>query len=463
MKQRNSKKHDVVIIGGGPAGAASAMFLAREGIQSLIIEFKPFPRFHIGESLTGMGGKVLRDLGLDSEMYKRKHPTKQGVNVFGNSPRGSWFVPVTGRDENWVLFDWDTWQVRRSDFDKMMLDEAISRGASLLPAKVTKPLRNDDGSVRGVEVRMADGGIQEIESEVLLDCSGQATFLASSGVTGPKYLGNYDKQIAIFSQVTGAIRDNGGTREIHPDNTVILYQKKFHWAWFIPLDEEVVSVGVVSPRAYIQDKKESRRDFLIRELHEVHPELKRRIPEIKLVEDVHVIPNYSYQVNEFCGKGFICIGDAHRFIDPIFSFGVTVAMREAQVAAPLIKAYLEGANRDKVNPFAEHQLFAEKGADVLEDMIDFFWEQPFKFAFMVHLRYRDLITDMFAGRIYERQPSTGVIEIRKLLNRQEERERSYEKQDLYSLPIGSRYHPERAPIWEPNSPIQTTEDWMGPR
>jgi flavin-dependent dehydrogenase len=439
------------------------MFLRREGIEPLIIEHKTFPRYHIGESMTGAGGKVLRDLGLDAEMYRRKHPTKQGVRVFGNSPKGSWFVPVTGRDENWELFDWDTWQVRRSDFDKMMLDEAVARGATLLHARATRPLRNDDGSVRGVEVRMDDGGVQEIESQVLLDCSGQATFLASHKVTGPKFLGSYDKQIAIFSQVSGAIRDNGGTRETHPDNAVILYQKKFHWAWFIPLDDQVVSVGIVSPRATFLDRKESTHDFLVRELHERHPELKRRIPEVKLVEDVHVIPNYSYQVNEFCGKGFICIGDAHRFIDPIFSFGLTVAMREAQFAAPVIKAYLEGANRDKANPFADHQLFCEKGADVLEDMIDLFWEQPFTFAFMVHLRYVDQITDMFAGRIYERQPSPGIVEIRKLLKRHEERERSYQQRDLYSLPIGSRYHPERAPIWEPNSPIQTTEDWMGPR
>jgi flavin-dependent dehydrogenase len=370
---------------------------------------------------------------------------------------------VTGRDENWSLFEWDTWQVRRSSFDKMLLDEALGRGATLLPARATKILRNDDGSVRGVQVHMADGGSQDIESEMLLDCSGQATFLAGSGVTGPKYLGSYDKQIAIFSQVVGAIREDGGTRQTHPDNTIILYKDKYHWAWFIPLDKEVVSVGVVSPRAYFQDKKESRRDYLVRELHELHPELKRRIPEVKLVEDVHVIPNYSYQVKEFCGKGYICIGDAHRFIDPIFSFGVTVAMREAQFAAPIIKAYLEGKNRDKANPFADHQLACEKGADVLEDMIDFFWEQPFKFAFMVHQRYPDLITDMFAGRIYERQPSAGIVQIRKQLGRHEERDRSYEMGDLYSTPIGSRYHPERAAIWEPNSPIQSTEDWMGPR
>ena len=464
-------KTDVLIVGGGPAGAASAMFLLREGIKPLILEQESFPRYHIGESMTGAGGKVLRDLGMDEEMYNRKYPTKQGVKVFGRSERGSWFVPVTGRDENWNLFDWDTWQVRRSHFDKMMLDEAVSRGTTLMRGKALNPLRNGDHAIRGARVSMADGGIQEIESEVLLDCSGQATWLANlGGVTGPKYLGAYDKQIAIFSQVAGAIRDpgldrTGKNRDQNKDNTLIFYASKYYWAWFIPLDDEVVSVGIVIPAAYFLEKKESRREFLIRELRELHPALSRRIPEIKLVEDVHVIPNYSYQVKAFCGKGFLCIGDSHRFIDPIFSFGLTVAMREAQFAAPAIKAYLEGADRDALNPFARHQLFCEKGIDVLEDVLDSFWEHPAAFALFVYLRYPEFMTDMFAGRIYEteRQPSPALFAFRKLLGREGQRESSYENEDLYSIPIGSRYHPERAAIWETNSPVETTEQWMGPR
>jgi flavin-dependent dehydrogenase len=437
----------------------------REGINPIIVEAETFPRYHIGESLTGAGGKVLRDMGLEAEMYRRKYPTKQGVKVYGQSTRGTWFVPVTGRDENWQLFEWDTWQVRRSDFDKMLLDEAVARGATLLYGKAVKPLMKD-GVVCGAQIRMADGGLQDIKSDMLLDCTGQATWLANyGGVTGPKYLGAYDKQIAIFSQVANTIRDDEGTRETHPDNTLIFYQKKYHWSWFIPLDKEVVSVGVVIPAAYFLDKKESKRDFLVRELSELHPELKRRIPEPELVEDVHVIPNYSYQVKNYCGKGFMCIGDSHRFLDPIFSFGVTVALREAQFAAPVIRSYLEGANRDKANPFADYQLFGEKGIDILEDVLDCFWENPLAFALFVHQRYTEYMTDMFAGRIYghERQPSPALFAFRKLMHRGDERDRSYESEDLYSIPIGSRFHPERAPIWMANSSVDTTEEWLGPR
>ena len=458
-------KTDVVIVGGGPAGSASSMFLARQGIKSVIVEQERFPRYHIGESLTGGGGQVLRELGLADEMYRRKYPCKQGVKVYGHSKAGSWFVPVTGRDADWKLFPWDTWQVRRSDFDKMMLDEAVNRGATLVPGKALKPIVQNGGTIKGVQIRPADSETtMDIEADVLMDCSGQATWLANlGGFTGPKYLGSYDKQIAIFSQVVNTIRDNGTTRDQHKDNTVILYASKYHWAWFIPLDDEVVSVGIVVPSAYFLEKKESLHDFYVRELHQIHPELKRRVPEIKLVESVHVIPNYSFQVKRFCGKGFICVGDAHRFVDPIFSFGVTMAMWESQLAAPRVKAYLNGEGRDKANPFADHQLYCEKGIDGLEDLIDCFWEKPLAFALLVYERYKDYITDMFATRIYDHQPSPALDEFRKLLNREGLREKSYETEDMYSVPIGSRFHPERAAIWEANAPVQTTEKWLGPR
>ena len=138
-------------------------------------------------------------------------------------------------------------------------------------------------------------------------------------------------------------------------------------------------------------------------------------------------------------------------------------MREAQFAAPLIKRYLGGTRPNLANPFADYQLFCEKAIDVLEDVLDAFWEHPFAFALFVHTRYTDYMTAMFAGRIYEPQPSPALHAFRKLLKREGMREQSYELEGLYSIPIGSRYHPERAAIWEPKSEIESTELWMGAR
>ena len=411
-------KTDVLIVGGGPGGATAAMFLMREGIKPIILEQESFPRFHIGESMTGEAAQVLRRLGFEDEMIRRKHPVKHGVRVFGTSGVNSWYIPVAARDKEWNLSLASTWQVRRSEFDVMMLKEAEARGATIMQGTATKPLLADDGAVRGVTVRWPDGKSETIETEVVLDCSGMATFLANQRVTGPKYVGSYDKQIAFFAHVTGAIRDTRTSGEEARSNTLIFYQNKYHWAWFIPIDEDVVSMGLVTPRAAFVETKQSPEEFFRNMIPAINPDLRRRVADMKLIEKVHVIPNYSYQVRRFCGKGFICIGDAHRFIDPIFSFGLSATMREAEFAAPAVRAYLEGKERDKANPFAEHQLFCEKGIDNLEDMVDMFWEQPFAFAIFVHNRYRGELIDAFAGRIYEneRQPSAAIVAFRKLLN-----------------------------------------------
>ena len=340
----------------------------------------------------------------------------------------------------------------------MMLEEAQKRGATLIRGTAKKALRTDDGGVRGVTMERPDGTTEDIEAKVVLDCSGMATFLANQKVTGPKYVGSYDKQIAFFAHVKGAVRDSGTAGETAKDNTLIFYKKKFHWSWFIPVDDEVVSLGLVVPTAEFQAQKKTREDFFRSYLPEINPELKRRTQDIEFVEDVHVIPNYSYQVRGFCGKGFICIGDAHRFIDPIFSFGLSATVREAEFAIPHVIAYLNGQNHDAANPFDAHQRFVEKGTDNLEDMVDLFWEQPFAFATFVHFRYREEVTDAFAGRVYEseHQPSYAILQFRKLL----QRDRDYTHEDDYSIPIGSRYHPERAPLWAPDSPVETTEEWI---
>ncbi|HKP21710.1 MAG TPA: FAD-dependent oxidoreductase [Thermoleophilaceae bacterium] len=452
-------KTDVAIIGGGPAGACAALYLERHGIESTIVEKVPFPRYHIGESTTGESTGILRDLGFGERLEAAGHPHRHGARVFGSGAQ-PWFVPVMGRTAEGELRDEIAYQLRRSQFDAMLLDEA-TRHSTLIPGKAVEPLFTDDGAVRGVRVRPDDGGELDLEADLVLDCSGQATFMAARGVTGPKYLGSYDKQIAIFSQVVGYQRDQpaDAERERMPGNTHIFYKSKFHWAWVIPLDDEVVSVGVVTPARYFLDQKESKEAFLRRELGEIHEELARRLPTVEFVEDMHAIPNYSFQVRGFAGEGFICVGDAHRFIDPIFSFGLYVALSEAGFAADTARGYLEGGGRNG-DLFREHMVRCERGIDMVEDFIDGFWENPLAFSILVHRRYREQMIDVFAGRIYSRDsgPPRVVEAFRELL----QRERSYDDdQHLYSVPSGSRFQPERAPLWNARlDSVEATEQWM---
>jgi flavin-dependent dehydrogenase len=400
-------KTPVAIVGGGPGGAALALYLAREGIHSTIIEKDAFPRYHIGESMSGEAGALLRGLGLEKKMIEARHPIKRGLHVYGRHPV-PWYIPVRLRTPQNELKDTFTWQVRRSDFDKMMLDEALGAGADLVRGQATTPLVAPDGSVRGVKVKMADGGVQEIESEVLVDVTGQTKWLAGQGLTSKLEIGHYDKQVAIFSQVRGAIRDEGSAS----DNTIIFYKQLVHWAWFIPIDDEITSIGVVSPGRYFKDKGESKADFLRRELQELHPELKRRIPDPELIEETRGMQNYSYQAHQFTGKGWMCMGDAHRFIDPIFSFGLYVTLKEAHLAAPSIKAYLAGECRDVPDPFAAHAKLCDFGLDKLQDLVDGFWANPLAFALVAHQKYPDETTDLFAGRIFDNDHNPALEALR---------------------------------------------------
>src|SRR5436305_1944989 len=201
-------KTDIVIIGGGPGGSAAAMFLSRTGLRVTLIEKAQPPRYHIGESLTGECGNCLRTLGLEAEMTSRQHPVKHGVTVYGPRGKNAFWVPVKGWHPQSGLFDTHTWSVRRSDFDHMLFTAAEARGVSVIQAEAVAPLLNGDG-VRGVRVRTNGGTVEDIASEILVDASGQSTFLCNAGVIGAKVRGSYDRQPAIFSQVVGGIRDPG--------------------------------------------------------------------------------------------------------------------------------------------------------------------------------------------------------------------------------------------------------------
>lgn len=447
---------DALIVGGGPGGSALAMMLRRAGLSVTLVERATFPRFHIGESLTGEAGNVLRRLGLEAQLTAERFPVKHGVAVYGPDGGEAWFVPVMRRDERGELVSGTTWQVRRERFDEFMLDEARARGTEVLRGEALRLRVDGDGAACGASVLSPDGAARDLDARVVIDCSGQRTWLASTGVTGAKYLGSYGKQVAVFSQLRGPRRRGGGVGADAADNTRIFYRAKYHWAWFIPLDDETVSVGVVIPSAYLVATGEDPRTFLARELRELNPALAAQAEGMTLVEGpARVAPNYSYQVARFTGRGWACVGDAHRFVDPIFSFGLSVALHEAELLAQEIPEYLAG-RRPGDRPFAAHERSVEAGADVLEDVVDLFWEQPFAFAFFVHARYRTEMIDMFAGRIYQGQPSTGLAACRALLRRQ----RSYDDDSLWSLPIGSRYQPERAPLWSPHGPVPGTEEYF---
>lgn len=408
-----SKIHDVVIIGGGPAGAGAALHLLQAGVKPVLVEKETFPRYHIGESLTGECGACLKRLGLQEKLVAERNPIKYGVTVWGANGKNQFWVPVAERTEEGKIQPAWTWQVRRSRFDQLLLDEAVSRGLDRRRGDAKEPIV-EDGEVKGLRYVDDSGSLAEIRCRLLIDCSGQNTFLANKGVTSPKVRGKYDKQVAIFSQVEGALRDPGDAA----DNTLIFYREKHHWAWFIPLDDRSVSVGVVTPGSYFTEQGKSKEQFLRDEMAQLNPQLSWRVENKPFIEESRGASNYSYRVNKFTGKGFICLGDSHRFIDPIFSFGLYFAMKESEFCVPEVLDYLEGHRDGDADPFASYERYVDNGQDVIQTLVDCFWDYPLAFLKLVHSgRTADEMIDMFAGRIYgERiQQSGGLSSMRSLL------------------------------------------------
>lgn len=394
---------DVVIIGCGVSGSTLAAYLASSGVSVLTIEKESFPRYHVGESLTGMVGKIIAELGLEEQMSQYKFPLKGGVKVLGREAKSEFFVPALR----------PTWQVRREEFDQMLLDKAIECGAEHRYGTVKEVLKEGD-KVVGIKYIPSDEDktIKTIRAKVVADASGQSTFLSRQKIAGQRR--NYEtfkKQVAVFTQIKDAIRDPGAMG----DNTFLFYAQLYHWAWFIPISEDTVSVGIVVPTPKMAECG-GKQETLEWGLDNISPDLKRRVENLPY-ETVRAISNYSYSVDPFVGNGWLCVGDAHRFCDPIFSFGVSLGMVEAKQASIAITKALSDDNC--THHFQEYAAFCNRGQNVARDLIVYFWQYPTFFGYQAKSTFRKDIVHLLGGDCHQAEELSAIKMIRQALNKKQ--------------------------------------------
>jgi 1H-pyrrole-2-carbonyl-[peptidyl-carrier protein] brominase len=306
----------------------------------------------------------------------------------------------------------------RSSFDHILLEAARQRGAEYMECEAVAPIQKRD-RLTGLQIRTAAGALENLYCDVLVDCSGQATFLANRGIAGPKIKGNYNNQIGVFSQIEDMTLDSGSEPSKRSGNTLIFYKQRDHWGWTIPISSQVISIGVVAPAAYFKTQGLDKAKYLRKEIMSLNPELTGRITTTSFVEEVRSVTSYSYSASNYAGKGYICVGDAHQFTDPIFSFGVFLAMREGEFAAEAILKHLGEESGTDGNPFADYEAITTEGQDAISDVIDTFWEYPLVFTRMASGEAQDDITDLFAGRVYGDfvRNNASRAEMRRLLAR----------------------------------------------
>ena len=318
---------DVVVIGGGPAGATASTLIAQSGAKVRLFERAKFPRFHIGESLIPETYWVLKRLNMLDKM-KNSHFVKkesvQFVNQHGKLSEPFYFHD--NRPEEWSR----TWQVLRSEFDTMMLQNAREHGVIAEEGvRVREVLFEGDRAV-GVRVQHEDGREEEVRAKVVVDASGQSAMIGNRFKTLIK---DTDlKKGAVWTYWKGAYRDTGRDEGA---TLVVQTKGKKGWWWYIPLHNNVVSVGIV--RAFDELFAGNREhEVIYNEELENCEEVKRRVSMGTRCDQFYATKDYSYRSSQAAGDGWVLVGDAYGFLDPLYSSGVLLALRGGSVAADAV-------------------------------------------------------------------------------------------------------------------------------
>lgn len=395
-------RYDVIVVGGGPAGSSSAMLLAERGLSVLVLERDEFPRYHIGESLTGTAGDFISRIGIEPLMSGFDFPTKPGVTVFGREAKHEFHVPVLR----------PTWQVRRAEFDDLLLRRAIEKGAEHVRATALTPV-SQHGRVVGLELATAEqpDDKRTIGCSTLVDASGQSVFASRAGLAGPRRVAAFNRQIALYSQF-GGIEPELGDRL---NSTLIFYRDTYHWAWLIPVSSTIVSIGIVLPTSSYKLRGGTAEAAMKWGLAELNPELTRRARAAVQVEGMHVSRNYSYRVDPFVGPGWLCVGDSHCFTDPIFSFGASFAMTEAQFACETIVAALADPDREP-ELLQQYAQTCNTGQSRAADLIRYFWKFPAFFSYMTRGEHGRDVIRLLAGDCFTPEPLPASVEMKRSLS-----------------------------------------------
>jgi flavin-dependent dehydrogenase len=386
-----STNPDVVVIGGGPAGSTVSTLMAQQGLEVQLFERERFPRFHIGESLIPETYWGLERLGMLDKMRDSPFVKKHSVQ----------FVNASGKLSAPFYF-WDnkphecsqTWQVVRSEFDQMMLENAREHGVQAHEGvQVTDVLFEGQRAI-GIRIRAADGSIQEVPAKVVVDASGQ------SGLLQQKFkLRVWDPTLnkgAIWTYWEGAYRDSGRDEGA---TMIIQTANRQGWFWYIPLHDDRVSVGVVAPFDYLFKERISHERTYEEEVERCAA-VKERISCGRRITGYFATRDYSYRASQVAGDGWVLVGDAFAFLDPLYSSGVLLALRSGEMAADAIVEGLRSGDVSAAQLGKWGPVF-NKGVDRMRRLVCEFYD-GFSFGQFVkaYPHLRGTVTDLLIGDLF---------------------------------------------------------------
>lgn len=383
--------HDVIVIGGGPAGSSTAAILAEQGHKVLVLEREKFPRYHIGESLIPFTYGPLHRLGLIDEL-KKSHFTKkysvQFVQPDGSKTQPFYFFNRYDRDS--IA---QTWQVMRSEFDLMLMNKARSHGAEVREqTEVTQLLRDDNGRVLGVRVKGPDGQSQDLLARLVVDATGKEAF--ASHRLGWRVGDPYLNKVAVWTYYKGSKRQSG----IDEGGTTVAFLPHKGWFWHIPMHDDLVSVGVVADGKYLsRDGVRDPKAMFDREIGE-NRWIEEHLSQGECTGEFWITSEYSKHSRFGCCEGLLLVGDAYAFLDPVFSSGVMLALKSGVLAGDAISQALRD-NDLSPERFEDYGKQMRMGIENMRKLVYAFYDPKFSFKDVV-MRYPDAageLTDCLSG------------------------------------------------------------------
>jgi flavin-dependent dehydrogenase len=326
---------EVLVMGGGPAGSTAATLLSRLGRKVIVLEKAHHPRFHIGESLLPMNLPLFERLGV-LDKVQAMGVFKPGADFEADNERGYNTFAFSRAIGNSPPHAYQVW---RQDFDKMLFDHARATGADAREGHEVIAVQQINSRRSNVEVHTEQGHSYRITAQYVVDATGRDTFLSSKKRLRRKNIEH--QSAAIFGHFRGA-----ECRPGEDAGNISIYRFDHGWIWMIPLPKGVMSIGAVCRPAYLKQRKGKTVDFLMETLNQ-NESLRKRIAQAELIGDeVRVTGNYSYDSTRMGGPGWVMIGDAFAFLDPVFSSGVYLAMSGAEQAATVVDSALNAPRRE---------------------------------------------------------------------------------------------------------------------
>lgn len=385
---------DVIIIGGGPAGATLGTFLARDGHKVILIEKDIHPRNHVGESLTPSTNLVFNEIGFFDKMVDAGFIHKPGTGWSG--PR----TPLWKFIEVW-LFEFPlegmpapfTFNVERDVMDAMLIRHAHDHGVKVLQGVTVQHVLFEHDRAVGVRASVVDGWERDLRAKIIVDASGRRSILAKQ--LGMRKNDPNFNQFAIYSWFRGVKQPPKRL-----DGFTLFYFMGLNqaWAWQIPLRDGVNSMGVVIDKRDFQKTGKSYGEFFM-SLVERNQTFRHAMKDAEQIRPWWIEADYSYKIDRFSGPGWLLIGDALRFVDPIFSSGVDVALYSAKFAYEAItKSWTTGNERAEFAHFHER---VESGVDAWYDLISSFYRlQNLVTRFATSPKWREKLVRTLQGNPY---------------------------------------------------------------